>query len=126
MADWSEHYEMVLIGLPPLLLSADAELLIEVLGQVFLVVEAQELTKGEITRAKRVLAHLDPEAVGLFVDRIPLFRGAGYMQELVLETITQKKFADFMSLSGFKLRLELWRLSWVQWRRRKHQASPSS
>lgn len=119
VADWSSRYEMVLIGLPPILLSADVELLIEVLGQVFLVIEAQDVTRGEVTRAKRVLSNLDPEAVGLFVDRVPLFQGAGYMQELVLETITQKKFADFMSLSDFKLRLELWRLSWVQWRMKK-------
>lgn len=111
---WSQDYEFVLIDLPPVLLSADSELLIDALGQVFLVVEAQTVSKGEIARTKRLLEKLDPEAVGLFVNNIPVFDGGGYMKELIIETLTKEKFSDFMSLSGLRLQIEVLRAQWVQ------------
>ena len=76
---WSATCDYVLVDLPPILLSADAEILIEQLGQVFLVVEADHAGRGEVIRAKRLLQKLDPEAVGLFVNDVTLFRGSGYM-----------------------------------------------
>jgi Mrp family chromosome partitioning ATPase len=112
--EWSQSYEFVLIDLPPMLLSADAELLIEALGQVFMVLEAQSVVKGEVTRAKRVLEKLDPEAVGLFVNNVPIFQGGGYMKELMIETFTKEKFSNFMSLSGIRLQIELLRAKWSQ------------
>jgi Mrp family chromosome partitioning ATPase len=123
VASWSEQYEIVLIDLPPVLLSADAELLIEVLGQVFLVLEAQSVTKGEVTRAKRVLSRLDPQAVGLFVNRIPMFQGAGYMQELMVETLMGKKFSDFMSTSNLSLKIQMLRARLTQKLTRKPKRS---
>ncbi len=105
---WSTEYEYVLVDLPPLLMSADAEMLIETIGQVFLVVEAQAVNRGEISRAKRLLQKIDPEAVGLFVNKIPLFRGSGYMESLLIETISRSKLSSFMSLSEWKLRWEVW------------------
>jgi Mrp family chromosome partitioning ATPase len=111
---WSAEYDLVLIDLPPILLSADSELLIQTLGQVFMVLEAQAVSKGEVTRAKRILTRIDPDAVGLFVTRIPLFHGAGYMSELMVETIARRSFSDFMSLSSVKLQIELWRAAWTK------------
>jgi Mrp family chromosome partitioning ATPase/capsular polysaccharide biosynthesis protein len=115
---WSQDYDFVLIDLPPLLLSADAELLIDALGQVFLVLESQSVSKGEVTRAKRLLEKLDPEAVGLFVNNIPLFQ-EGYLKELMVETLTKEKFSRFMSMSGLRLQFEILRAQWVQRRNRK-------
>ena len=121
---WSTQFDFVLIDLPPVLLSADAELLIDALGQVFIVLEAQSATKGEVTRAKRLLTKLDPAAVGLFVNRIPMFKGGGYyMQELIVETLARKKFGDFMSLSNLRLQIELARLRWAQRRMKKSSGS---
>jgi len=114
VSEWSQSYEFVLIDLPPVLLSADAELLIEALGQVFMVLEAQSVAKGEVTRAKRVLEKLDPEALGLFVNNVPIFEGGGYMKELMVETFTKEKFSKFMSLSGVRLHIELLRAKWSQ------------
>jgi len=116
---WRGVYDFVLVDLPPLLLSADAELLVGALGQVFMVLEAQSVSKGEVSRAKRLLEKLDPEAVGLFVDNIPLFRGSGYMEEIVLETIGKTSMDRFMRLSSLKLQFELLRMRWVQWRMSK-------
>lgn len=120
---WAAEYDFVLIDLPPVLLSADAELLIDALGQVFMVLEAQSVTKGEVTRAKRLLAKIDPEAVGLFINNIPMFRGSGYMQELMVETLTRKSFSEFMSLSNLRLQIELLRVRWAQ--RHLNKSGPS-
>jgi hypothetical protein len=87
------------------------------------VLEAQSVSKGEVTRAKRVLEKLDPEAVGLFVNNVPMFQGAGYMRELMVETLTKEKFSDFMSLSGLRLQVELLRAQWLQ-KRMKRQPPP--
>lgn len=110
---WAGAYEYVLFDLPPILLSADAEMLIEILGQVFLVVPAESVTKGEIGRAKRLLQKLDPEAVGLFVNDVPLFRGSGYMEESIVETLTRGRFVAFMADAGLGLRWELLRTYWA-------------
>jgi Mrp family chromosome partitioning ATPase/capsular polysaccharide biosynthesis protein len=119
ITDLSSRYEFILIDLPPVLLCADAELLIETLGQVFLVLEAQSVSKGEATRAKRVLEKLDPQAVGLFVSNIPMFEGGGYMKELMVETLTHDTFSHFMSLSNLRLQIEWLRARWVQRRVKK-------
>ncbi len=117
IATWSAQYDYVLFDLPPLLLSADSELLIEAIGQVFLVVEADNVTKGEVTRAKRLLEKINPDAVGLFVNDIPLFRGGGYMEELILETLTGHKFSSFNTLSGMRLRWQTLLTKWSTYRR---------
>jgi len=114
IAQWQQRYAFVLINLPPILLSADTELLIGALGQVFMVLQAQSVSKGEVTRAKRLLERLDPEAVGLFVNQIPLFHGSGYMEESVIETVSKTSINTFMSLSNLQLQLELLRLRWAR------------
>ena len=116
LAAWSERYDHVLCDLPPLLLSADAELFIDVARQVFLVVDAEAVSRGEITRAKRLLHKLDPDAVGLFVNRIPVFKGAGYLEPLMVETWTHTRYDRYMSLPRWALwrdvaRLKLARLT---------------
>ena len=118
---WSASYDYVLVDLPPLLLSADAEMLIDALGQVFLVLEAEAVTRGEITRAKRLLQKIDPEAVGLFVSKVPVFRGAGYMEALIAETLTRTRFERFMSLARWKLGLEVLRTRWAVARSRQRK-----
>jgi len=123
---WSQQYDFVLIDLPPVLLSADAELLIDALGQVFMVLEAQSVNRGEITRAKRLLEKLDPEAVGLFVSNIPVFQQGGYIQELMVESLTKQSFSHFMSLSSVMLQFELVRARWVQKRMKNRKHSDNS
>ncbi|MEO0003251.1 MAG: hypothetical protein RLZZ22_943, partial [Pseudomonadota bacterium] len=108
VAEWSEQYEYVLVDLPPLLLSAEAEMLIETMGQVFLLVEAQAVNRGEISRAKRLLQKIDPQAVGLFVNKVPLSRGSGHMEHLIIETISRSQLSRFRRLAEWKLRWEMW------------------
>lgn len=120
--EWSADYDYLLFDLPPILISADAEMLVEALGQVFLVVEAEAVTRGEVSRAKRLLEKIDPEAVGLFVNNVPLFHGGGYMQEVIVETLTREKFSRFKSVVNWKLQWELLRIRWTMRRKGKHEA----
>lgn len=126
VTQWTQQYDYLLVDLPPVLLSADAEMLIEALGQVFLVVEAEAVAKGEVSRAKRLLQKIDPEAVGLFVNNVPLFRGSGYMEELIIETLTGSKVSRFMSLNQLRLQWEMWKTHWSIWRKSRKQKSKLS
>ncbi|MEY2688439.1 MAG: hypothetical protein RL375_2637 [Pseudomonadota bacterium] len=84
---WTVRHDFVLFDLAPLLLSADAELLVQAAGQVFLVVDAEGVSRGEILRAQRMLHKINPEAIGLIVNRVRVFRGSGYMEGLIAETL---------------------------------------
>jgi Mrp family chromosome partitioning ATPase/capsular polysaccharide biosynthesis protein/chorismate mutase len=126
LAHWGSGYDHVLCDLPPVLLSADAEMLIELAGQVFLVVDADAVSRGEIARAKRVLQKLDPEAVGLYVNRIPMFQGAGYLQHLAVETVTRKRHSNVMTLPDWALGRELAHLKLTRWLHRRSDAGPGA
>ena len=107
---WSTQFDMVLIDLPPLLPSADAELLIDAIGQVFLVVEAEVLTKADVVRARVQLERMDPDAVGLVVNRVPMESGGESIKSQLVETITGDKFNTFMSSSSMSLHWSLFLL----------------
>jgi Mrp family chromosome partitioning ATPase len=124
LAQWASTYDHVLCDLPPLLLSGDAELAVPLVGQVFLVVDAEGVSRGEVLRAKRLLQKLDPEAVGLFVNRIPVFAGSGYLEPLIVETLTRTRFEKFMTQPRWRLAWELVRLHLAGGRRRQEQGSP--
>jgi Mrp family chromosome partitioning ATPase len=104
---WSEDFDMVLIDLPPLLPSADAELLIDAIGQVFLIVEAEALNKADVVRARVQLERMDPDAVGLIVNRVPVESGGESIKSQLVETITGGRFNRFMSSSHWALRWSL-------------------
>jgi succinoglycan biosynthesis transport protein ExoP len=112
----------VLIDLPPLLPSADAELLIDAIGQVFLVVEAEVLNKADVVRARLQLERMDPDAVGLVVNRVPVESGGESIKSQLVETITGDKFNTFMSSSSLGLRWSLFLLKLQQLRNGRHRA----
>lgn len=116
---WEEQYDYLLYDLPPILLGADTEMLIEALGQVFLVVEAESVIRGEVKRAKSLLQKIDPEAVGLFVNSVSLFQGGGYMKDLIVESITREKVGKFKTLPTWKLEWQVFRARWSNWRSKR-------
>jgi Mrp family chromosome partitioning ATPase len=79
------YYDLILLDTPPLLLSADAELLGKVAGGVLLVIEAGVVSPGEIKRAAQLLERLNPPVVGSVLNRVKVFRGGGYFSELLKE-----------------------------------------
>lgn len=111
---WLTQYEVILIDLPPILSSADAELLIDTIGQVFLVVEAEAVTKKEVAQARGQLEKIAPEAVGLIVNKLTIESSNKDVRSRVVESVTGRKFQYFMSKSETKLQLQLLGLHWTR------------
>jgi Mrp family chromosome partitioning ATPase len=107
LEEWSRDYAFVLVDMPPLLLSADAEILINRLGQSLLIVEANAINKGELARAARMLESTTAKAIGIIVSRIAVLEGSGYLHEMMIEQATGKKFSDFQTLPVWKLKLQM-------------------
>jgi Mrp family chromosome partitioning ATPase len=105
LAHWASEADFVLVDMPPLLASADAELLARTVGQVLLVVQAGAVTQGEVKRAARLLQTLDPDAVGLVVNRIQPLRGGGYLHDLMLETVSGRSLGAVFTLPNWRLTL---------------------
>lgn len=117
--EWSGRFDMVLVDLPPLLPSPDAELLIDTIGQVFLVVQAEKQLKSEVVRSRIQIERMDPEAVGLVVNRMPLDAGGDTLKTQLMETITGSSFSHYLAGSRLPvywnlllLRLQMWRTRW--------------
>jgi Mrp family chromosome partitioning ATPase len=87
----SNYYDLILIDTPPILLSADAELLGKVAGGVILVIEAGVVTPGELKRANHLLERLNPPVVGAILNRVEIYKGGGYFDQLLNEYETGKK-----------------------------------
>ncbi|WP_349647048.1 cellulose synthase operon protein YhjQ/BcsQ [Candidatus Parabeggiatoa sp. HSG14] len=85
------HYDLILVDMPPLLLSADAELLGEIAGAILLVVEAEQVTPGELKRSAHLLERLNPPVIGAILNRVKVFRGGGYFADLLKEYETGEK-----------------------------------
>jgi Mrp family chromosome partitioning ATPase len=107
---WAKEFDFVLIDIPALLPSADAELLVNEIGQVFLVVEAESVKKADVVRARHLLEKIDPDAVGLIVNRVPLENGGDSIKEQLVETVTGATSNRFMSTSQWSLRWNLFLL----------------
>lgn len=105
---WSKSYDFVLVDMPPLLTRADAELLVRTLGHVLLVVEAGAVTRGEAQRAGRLLQALDPEGVGVVVNRVAPFAAGGYMRDLMQESLSGRRAASTPTPSRWRLSLPGW------------------
>jgi polysaccharide biosynthesis transport protein len=100
----SSRYELFLLDAPPLLLSADTELLVGIIDAAVLVVEACGVSKGEVTRAARTLERLAPTVVGTILNRVQMYQGGGYFAELLQEHQSGQKVAVSRWLSPW-----LWR-----------------
>lgn len=81
----AQTYEMILLDAPPLLLSADTELLIGLADATILVIEAESAHKGEIKRAARVLERLSPPVVAAILNRVRVYAAGGYFADLLKE-----------------------------------------
>lgn len=100
---WAEEFDFVLVDLPPLLVSADAEILARKLAHLIVVVEANETVAGELRRAGRLLEKLDPSAVGIIVNRVRPFVGGGYLRGTMLEYLSGRKLSEYFTVSSWML-----------------------
>lgn len=81
----AHSYEIILLDAPPLLLSADTELLIGLSDVTILVIEAESAHKGEIKRAARLLERLAPPAVAAILNRVRVYAAGGDIANLLKE-----------------------------------------
>lgn len=84
----SSFYDLIILDSPPILLSADAELLGKIEGGILLIVEAGHTMPGEVRRAASLLEHLAPPVVAAVVNRVQTYYGGGYFSELLKEYST--------------------------------------
>jgi hypothetical protein len=70
---------------------------------VLLVVEAGAVTRGEVQRASRLLKTIDPEAVGLVVNRVAPFTAGGYLRDLMLESVSGRRPGAVFTLPRWRL-----------------------
>lgn len=103
---WGEGFAFILVDAPPLLLAADAEIILDRIGHALLVVEAGATTRGELARAGHVLEASAATAVGLIVNRVRVLEGGGYLRRLLVEFLMQRKYADFASMPAWQLQLQ--------------------
>lgn len=104
---WSSHYDMILVDVPPLMLSSDAELLVDALGQIFLVVEVGSVSRGDVVQARNYLQKLSPTAVGLIVSKLPVDTAPETVKKQMVESITGQRFNNVMSTSPWRLQWEM-------------------
>nr|WP_314899840.1 hypothetical protein [uncultured Deefgea sp.] len=84
-------YRFVLVDLPPLLVSGDAELALRSTPAVIAIVEAEAQGRGEVARAARVLQSIDPASIGVIVNQVRPLDGGGYVNDLMDEFISGQK-----------------------------------
>lgn len=106
-AELNRDHAFVLLDIPPLLLSADAEIIARSVRHMIVVVEADALTKGELRRAGREIEKLAPSALGVVVNRVRTFTGGGYLRDLQVEYLTGRRAASYFSISSLTLQARI-------------------
>ena len=70
-------YQIVLLDLPPLLVSVDAEILARNADVTVLVVEAEAVSKPELQKAAKALERLRPKAAAAVMNQVQIDAGGG-------------------------------------------------
>jgi Mrp family chromosome partitioning ATPase len=76
-----ESYALVLVDIPPVLASVDAEYLARRADCVVLVAEARHVTSLELKRAAGALERIQPKAVACVLNRVHAADGRGFAQD---------------------------------------------
>ncbi len=106
-AVWSKEFDIVLVEVPPIMHSADSELLIDMIGQVFLIVEVGEVGRSDVLKARQQISRINPAAVGLIVTHVPMMELGNDVQKQMTESITQTRFSALMTLSEMQLKIQI-------------------
>jgi Mrp family chromosome partitioning ATPase len=78
LKDSAKVYDFVLLDLPPLMVSADAEILARSADVTVLVVEAEATTKGELRQAAKALERLRPKAAAAIMNKVSAKAGGDF------------------------------------------------
>ena len=83
-----EGYDVVLVDTPPILVSADAEIIACLADVVVLVIEAESVTKEELRRAAKNLERLKVRAISALLNRVRRDEPSGLASVAVQEFLT--------------------------------------
>ena len=81
----AEAYSIVLVDLPPILISVDAEFIARAADVSVLVIEAEAVTKGDLQRATASLQRIQAPAVSAIFNRARADAGDGYARAALTE-----------------------------------------
>ena len=95
----AENYQMVLVDIPPILVSADAEFIAHGSDVVVLVIEAESVSKNELQRAGKSLEMLRAPAVSAILNRVQGAAANGFGKRALEEfrTGTTKESSPWLS-----------------------------
>ncbi len=85
LRDAATAYDMVLVDLPPILVSVDAEYIARVADVVVLVVEAESVTRAELVRAASTIERLKVTAVSAVLNRVRARSAGGFARAALQE-----------------------------------------
>jgi Mrp family chromosome partitioning ATPase len=74
----TQVYSIILVDLPPILLSTDAEVIVSLADVAVLVAEAESVTKTDVMRAAKLLERARPPAVAAVLNRVRLDAAAKF------------------------------------------------
>jgi len=86
-------FDFVLVDAPPLLTSADAELIVRGCDGGVIVARAGDISKGELSRAVRMMQRIDPRVAGAIINAIEPFRAGGYVSEMMSEFAQRRRIS---------------------------------
>lgn len=85
LRDSTEAYKAILVDLPPILVSVDAEFIARTSDVVVLVIEAEAVNKGDLTRAAACLERLQVPAISAVLNRVRTNRKDGLAESALQE-----------------------------------------
>jgi succinoglycan biosynthesis transport protein ExoP len=84
----ADHYDVILIDAPPILVSVDAEMITRLADAVVLVIEAESVNKAELRRAARSLERLQVRAISTLFNRVRRNEASGLAATAAQEFLT--------------------------------------
>ncbi|MEN9460968.1 MAG: hypothetical protein RIS84_988 [Pseudomonadota bacterium] len=96
-------FDMVFLDCPPILLSADTELVGSLVDGILVVIGARQLRAGELKRAMRLLERVKPNLVATVLNRVEIYQGGGYLAEL------RQEYATGRNLLRGRIARSLWK-----------------
>lgn len=87
----NSRFDMLLFDTPPILLSADTELLGKLETGILLVIESGQLYPADLKRAAKLLERLNPPVVAAVLNRVKVNENNAYIKTLLQEYMTAEK-----------------------------------
>jgi Mrp family chromosome partitioning ATPase/uncharacterized protein involved in exopolysaccharide biosynthesis len=97
------NYDVILIDTPPILLSADVDLLSLFVDSFVLVVESEKVSEKELKLAAKIIDQVSPSMVAVVLNRVRLSSNREYFAKLIKDFEASTKAAPNDSFAEIKL-----------------------